>query len=300
MRRVSLYLLPFLLLFAACTDAVRIDAGRLPVSLLAVDGMITDEECRQVVRLSLTSDFFAAPEEISWVSGARVSVSCGDATYEFAEDPESPGTYRSVAAFKGEAGRRYRLDIDATVGGVAAHYSAQDVVPELGVRLDALDYLYSTHLKNMWTLAVWGQDFPGQRTRYLFQVGINGHFKSLDKCFELPDDHFDGMAFTGFTISALNHTEETRKLYGDCAKPLEEGDVITLRIYTSSDEYGEFLMQYSHLLVGTIPILTEQPSNLLTNITGTAPAVGYFGACAVCEVSCVVDDPYRTEYRLQP
>ena len=95
---------------------------------------------------------------------------------------------------------------------------------------------------------------------------------------------------------ALNHTSETREVYGDSFKPLERGDVVTLRVLTLSPGYGEFLMKYNHLVFGTIPILTEQPANLPTNLSGSAPVVGYFGACAVCEASCVVDDPFRTEY----
>ena len=55
-------------------------------------------------------------------------------------------------------------------------------------------------------------------------------------------------------------------------------------------------MKYSHFIFGTVPLLTDQPGNLMTNVTGTAPAVGYFGACAVLEASCTVDDPYRTEF----
>jgi hypothetical protein len=299
MKRFLPYLLSWLLLAASCTDAVEIDTGLHPASCLAVDGMVTDRMRQQVVRLSLTTDFFSPSTEIPWVSGATVSVSCGEQVFDFKEDPNEPGTYRSVSAFKGEAGRTYRLDVDAMVGGVPAHYSAEDTVPEPGVRLDALDYLYSKLLDNLWTLALWGRDIPGPRTRYMVQVGVNGHFKPQDKSFELPDDHFNGMAFKGFTISALHHTPEAWETYGDSFKPLEKGDVITLRILTLSEAYGGFLMKYSHLNFGTIPILTEQPANLPTNITGTAPAVGYFGACAVSEVNCIVDDPYRTEYRLR-
>lgn len=297
MRKYILYLLLCAFAVASCSDAIEIDTGLHTEPCLAVDGMITDRECRQVVRLSLTADFFLPSGEIPWLSGAEVTVSCGDRVYAFEEDPAEPGTYRSAEPFRGEAGLTYRLDVDATVGGAAAHYSAQDRMPAPGFRLDAVDYMYSTVLDHLWTLAVWGRDLPGERTRYLVQVGINGHFKSLEEGFEIPDDHFDGGTFEGFTMFALNHTDETRETYGECGKPLERGDVITLQIYTLSDDYGEFLMKYSHLTFGTVPILTEQPANLPTNITGTAPAVGYFGACALSEASVVVDNPYRTKYR---
>ena len=298
MRRVLSYLLPCILLLAACSDPIRIDAGPGTEVCLAVDGMLTDQGCHQVVRLSLTTDFFSPASEIPWVSGAKVSVSCGQQVYAFREDPDEPGTYRSVDAFKGETGKTYRLDIDATVGGKAAHYSAEDTVPAPGLELDAIDYLYSTHIDHMWTLALWGRDFENQQNRYMLQLGINGHFKPLDETMEFPDHHFDGKAFSGVTAITMNHTEQTWETYGDCFKPLERGDVITLNIFTLSEGYGEFLMTYHHLLSGTVPITSEQPSNLQTNIRGEAPAVGYFGACAVTARSCVVDDPFRTEYRI--
>ena len=298
MKKYLICILSVVSAIAGCSDPLPVDPGPEPETCFVVDGTVTDRECRQVVRLSLTEGFFSPSTEVPWVSGAQVSVSCGDLVYVYAEDPDEPGTYRSINAFRGVTGRTYRLDVDAVVGGVAAHYRAEDTVPAPGVRLDAIDYMYSKEF-GLWTLALWGQDYPGQRNRYLCQIGINGHFKPLDSSLELPDDHFDGMAFSGFTLFPLQHTEETRQLYGDSFKPLEKGDVVTLRAHTLSDGYGEFLMKYSHLVFGTIPILTEQPANLQTNVTGTGPVIGYFGACAISEASCVIEDPYREGYRNQ-
>lgn len=296
MRKYLICIFSAALALAGCSDPLTVDPGPAPETWFVVDGVVTDQECRQEVRLSLTTDFFGPSGQIPRVSGARVSVSCGEQVFAYEEDPGEPGTYRSAVPFRGEPGRSYRLEIDATVGGTAAHYSAEDTVPAPGFELDAIDYLYSTRLGQMWTVALWGRDLPGA-SRYLFRIGINGSFKPLDASFELPDDHYEGMSMSGFTMSALQHSQQTWETYGDSFKPLETGDVVTLRIYSLSEDYGEFLMKYNHLVFGTIPILTEQPANLPSNVTGTAPAVGYFGACAVCEASVVVDDPYRTAYR---
>lgn len=297
MKRFLCSLLLAILLPAACSETLVIETGVHPESCFVVDGVLTDQLCRQTVRLSLTEDFHRPSGQAPSVSGARVSVSCGDKTYEYEEDAVDPGTYRSVEVFKGETGRTYRLDIEAMVDGRPAHYQARDSVPEPGGCLDAIDYIYSKDMDKMWMLAIWGRDYLHLRSRYLFQVGINGHFKPLEKSVELPDDHFDGMSFSRFTMSALHHTEELWKAYGECFKPLEEGDVITLRVSSLSEGYGEFLAKYSHFIFGTVPLLTDQPTDLPTNVTGTGPVVGYFGACAVFEASCVVDDPYRTEFR---
>lgn len=297
MRKI-IYISLLLILMASvsCSEALDIDTGLPPGPSFVVDGMITDQECHQVVRLSLTEEFCSPSTGVPWVSGAEVSVSCGDRTFVYEEDPDSPGTYLSVEAFKGETGKTYRLDVMARVDGIERRFSAQDCIPASGAQLDAIDYIYSKDIDHLWTLAIWGRDYFGTQSRYLIQVGINGHFKPFEKCLEIPDDHFDGMSFSRFTLSALHHTEEMWKAYGESFKPLERGDVITMRVATLSEGYGEFLMKYSHFIFGTVPLLTDQPTNLMTNVSGTGPVVGYFGACSITEASCTVDDPYRTEF----
>lgn len=296
MKRIFCFLLLAMLLSASCSEALVIDTGVHPARSFVVDGMLTDQLCHQTVRLSLTEDFHAASGKTPWVSDAKVSVTCGEQTYLYEEDAAEPGTYRSVTAFKGETGQTYRLEIEATVDGRLSHYQALDSVPETGCRLDAIDYIYSEEMDNLWTLAIWGKDFLHLRSRYLIQVAINGHFKPLEKSVEIPDDHFDGMSFSKFTMSALHHTEDLWKAYGECFKPLEKGDVITMRVSSLSEGYGDFLAKYSHFIFGTVPLLTDQPASLPTNVTGTGPVVGYFGACSVVEACCTVDDPYRTEF----
>lgn len=296
MKRFFIYVLSAALLCASCTEALVFDPGSRPERVFVVDGMVTDQLCHQTVRLSMTEDFFSESAQRPWVSGARVTVTCGERIYEYEEDLAAPGTYRSVDEFRGETGLTYKLDVEAEVDGKLSHFEARDSVPEAGCQLDSIDYIYSKDIDSLWTLAIWGRDFYKMRSRYLIQVAINGHFKPLEKSVEIPDDHFDGMTFTKFTLSALHHTEELWKAYGESFKPLERGDVITMRVSSLSEGYGGFLAKYTHFIFGTVPLLTDQPANLPTNVTGSGPVVGYFGACAIVEAHCTVDDPYRTEF----
>lgn len=288
----------FILLFAAvcCTDPIDVNTGRHVEPCLAVDGMVTDRICHQVINLSMTEDFCSPSKVIPAVSGAQITVYDGDLAYAFEEDAAKPGKYCSREAFKGETGRRYRLEIDVMLNGAMSHFSAEDIMPEQGAQLDSIDYACSPDIENLWTLAVWGRDKLDMKSRYLLQTGVNGHFKPIDQSVEAPDDHIDGTILNGFVIAALHHTPKMWRAYGECYKPLEAGDVVTLRVSTLSEGYGEFMMYYSHFIVGTLPILTDQPTNLTTNIVGDAPVVGYFGACAVTEASVTVDDPQRTEF----
>ena len=280
----------------SCTDALDIDTGYSTDPCLSVDGMVTDQPCRQFVRLSLTEDFFSPSTEIPAVSGATVKVSCGGEVFLYEEDPDTPGTYLSVQPFAGETGKTYRLDIDAQVKGVTSHYWAEDTMPEIGCQIDSIDYVYSDLIEGLWTIAVWARDYFGIQSRYLAQVGINGHFKPFDQSYELPDDRFDGMTAEGLTVLPLKHNADTWKEFGECSKPLETGDVINVKVSSLSEGYGRFLMYYFHLITGTIPILTDQPANLPSNIRSEERAEGFFGACAVCEASCEVGDPFKREY----
>lgn len=295
MRTLAVWLLSVCI--ASCTDPVMIDTGIETIPCLAVDGMVTDQLCRQWVRLSTTEDFFSPSTEIPAVSGAVIQVSCGNEVFVYEEDASNPGSYLSTTPFAGVAGRTYRVDIDASVHGVAAHYWAEDIMPELGFQLDSIDYAYSDLVKDLWTIAIWGKDRFKLSSRYLAQVGINNHFKPFDQSYEIPDDHFDGMTAERFTALPLKHTMETWRAYGECCKPLEAGDVVSVRVSSLSEGYGEYLSGYFHFITGTIPILTDQPTNLATNVHSSEPVVGYFGACAVCEASCVVGDPFKKEYR---
>lgn len=297
MNRFFCLILLATLLSASCSEALVLETVIHPARSFVVDGMLTDQLCHQTVRLSMTEDFQDSSRKTPWVSGADVSVICGEQTYKYKEDAAEPGTYRSVTAYKGETGKSYKLVVDTSVDGSPLHFHALDSVPKTGFQLDAIDYIYSEDMDNLWTLAIWGKDSLHLRSRYLVQIGINGHFKPLEKSFEIPDDHFDGMTFSKFTMFALHHTEDLWRAYGECFKPLEKGDVITMRVLTLSEGYGEFLTKYCHFIFGTVPLLTDQPANLPTNVTGTWPVVGYFGACTVVEASCTVDDPYRTKLK---
>ena len=84
--------------------------------------------------------------------------------------------------------------------------------------------------------------------------------------------------------------------YGDCAKPLEEGDMVSLVVYSLTKDYYDFIMAMTSAATGTsIPIISSQPANLPTNITG-GDAMGYFAVCPVMMASCKVDDPFKTEF----
>ena len=104
MRRFCHYLLTVLLTLASCSEAIDIDPGVQPVRSFVVDGMITDQVCHQTVRLSMTENFYSPLSEVPWISGATVSVTCGDEVFVYEEDASSPGTYRSVMAFKSHTG----------------------------------------------------------------------------------------------------------------------------------------------------------------------------------------------------
>lgn len=310
-----------MLLALGCSDPFEIRSQKDLEPCLAVDGLVIDSLCRQYVRLTMTESFSRSETTLNAVSNAAVTVSDGCLSLHYVESPDEPGLYLSPDEFRGKVGRTYTLSIDAEVDGRLAHFEASDVLPEHGAQVDSIDYAYSPDLKDTWTLAIWGREYIGEGSRYLIQTAVNGHFRPLDQSVEFPDVIFDGMRFEGITIAALQNTPENHAAFGECFKPLETGDVVTLRVSTLSPGYGEFLANYSHYVFGTIPVLMDQPSILGTNLryipdndysgtsadlypgdaagtSNTSPGiprvVGYFGCASISQASVTVDDPLRT------
>lgn len=103
---VSLFFV--LLLFTACEKEVSWPVNGIGEEVI-VEGMVTDEYRRHLIRLSKpVTDINAEAEPLS---GAEVYISTSDSVYLFKEDTVSPGYYCSEQAFAGIPGTEYNLFI---------------------------------------------------------------------------------------------------------------------------------------------------------------------------------------------
>ena len=282
---------------AACSEETDLRSEGEHYDRLAVEAIITDRADRpQQVILSKTIPYFenASP---SGVSGAVVTVSDGEDEVRFTE--KEKGVYEAPEGYHGEQGGDYHLRIALPDGDV---YEAEATMPHHGFRLDAVDYAFAGNktmgLDSLWTLAIWGEDMK-TTDYYYVTAGVNGAFYPFEMAEVTDDIYFSGNVINGFPIATLMQYSQIKELYGDCAKYLETGDVVTLEALTLSRDYFDYLMAV--LLNGTmaaIPLFSPQPANCPTNIKGgDGTAVGYFAACPVVSASVTVYDPFRPYYK---
>ena len=244
----------------ACSEETDLRSKDEHYERLAVEALITDQADRpQRVLLNKTIPYFeeASP---SGVSGALVTVSDGKEEIRFTE--KETGVYEAPEGYHGEQGGKYHLRIAVPDGDV---YEAEATMPHNGYRLDAIDYAFAGNktmgLDSLWTIAIWGKDM--ETTDYYYvTAGVNGAFYPFEMAEVTDDKYFSGNVINGFPIATLMQYSIMRKLYGDCAKYLETGDVVTLEAMTLSNDYFDYLMAV--LLNGTIsaiPLFSPQPAN---------------------------------------
>ena len=285
----------------SCSEETDLRSKGEHQEIITVEAVITDRADRpQQVIISKTIPYF---EDIapSGVQDALVTVSDGKDEVRFPE--KENGVYEAPAGYHGEAGGNYHLTIELPDGTV---YVADAKMPHSGFRLDEIDYAFAGNktmgLDSLWTLAIWGQDLESTDYYYV-TAGVNGDFYPFEMAEVTDDIYFSGNLINGFPIATLTQYSQMRKLYGDCAKYLETGDVVTLEAMTLSKGFYDYLMAV--LLNGTmaaIPLFSPQPANCPTNIKGgDGNVAGYFAACPVVSASVTVDDPLRPYYkRLNP
>ena len=219
------------------------------------------------------------------------------------EDGAGTGEYYAPEGFQALSGRKYSLSVKATVAGKAHQYSAEAEMPEMGFTLDRIDYTYNGNtpakLDSLWTILMWGEDNLETTSRFIARFSVNGYNLPLSSCFMIEDKYFNGKKIEAFPIGLLYQTAENYKQNGECAKFLEEGDVLTLTGYSMTEEYYAFMQTVQgDGGLSSMPLLSSQPMNPLTNITGDGDVLGFFAACPVLTASVTVTDPFQViEYR---
>ena len=287
MRKYLLPLLAFIL--CACTEKVDLRSRSDYHDYLAVEATLTDraEDPQQVV-LSRTISYYHT-EAQPMVRGASVTVN--DVIFSEKE----PGIYRAPEGYACEPGVEYKLRIRLPEGEA---YEAEAEMPEPGFRMDAIDYAFAGGMTmdsdSLWTVAVWGLE-KDIDSYYLLTHAVNGFYQPMELCKLAPDLFFNSNVVVGFPIEALLQSEVLRQQYGECYKYLEEGDVITLELWTMDKGYFDYMLSLTMNGV-SIPLFTPQPANAPTNIRGEH-VVGYFAVCPVARASVTVEDPFRPYFK---
>lgn len=300
MKKNTLYIIAVAAVFltaSSCSEKYEIKKPASEITYLAVEALLSDMPGVQTVKLSESIPYTGKNESKS-VSGAKVTVSDSEekTIVSYTEDPENSGLYCSPRNFFGKIGHTYNLRIERDTEDGPQVYEATSKMREFGFDIQKIDYKYTDSLlDSLWTIGVWGTD-GAAADYYLVLPIVNGQPYPMDYTIPLEDKYFSGATVTGYPITVLSQTWQNVKVYGQCAKPLETGDIISLLVYDMPSNFYKYMLALVESASAvSIPIISSQPANLPSNLRGEN-VVGFFSACPTRLVSCFVDDPYRNKF----
>lgn len=288
MRKYLLF--SFLLLLGACTEEIDMRSRSDYHDYLAVQATLTDraDQPQQVI-LSRTISYFHSEAQ---PMVKRASVTVNDVVFTETED----GVYVAPEGYCCRENEPYHLHIRLPGG---EEYEADAQMPEPGFLMEKIDYAWGGEktmgADSLWTVGVWGVEKEIESC-YLVTHAVNGLYEPFGQAMVSKDLFFNNNKVVAFPIVALLQVEALRKQYGECYKYLEEGDEITLEIWTLDPGYKHFL---ESMKTGgfSIPLFSPQPANLGTNIRGEH-VLGYFAVCPVARASVTVDNPFRPYFNI--
>lgn len=243
----------------------------LPEKLI-VDAIITDEVRTQRIKLTYSvTELNQAPRP---VAGAGVLISNEDSTWQLTENPANSGIYCTPPTFFARLQKNYTLLI-SDKGKV---YTAKTIMTG-GSVFRELQYLrngdnglfyvdwvanaFSAEKAALWELLIDWSMVPG--------------YEQLDSL-----DNHARMLF--YTLPTLDVSEVFAPMMQTVWFPA--GTIITERRYSLTPGHAEFIREMlieTNWAGGLFPVV---PANVGTNLS--EGAFGYFGACAVTELSVIV------------
>jgi hypothetical protein len=239
---------------------------------LIVDAIITDEVKTHIVKLSYpVSELNQAPKP---VTGAGVLISNEDSTWQLAEYPPNSGLYCTAPSFFTRLQKNYTLliSVDGEIFTAKTTMTGGSPFRELQYARNEENNLYyvdwvanafSTEKAAMWELLIDWSMVPGYE-----------HLDSLDNHARL----------LFYTLPTLDVSEVFAPRMQSVFFP--SGTIITERRYSLTPEHAEFIREMLMETNWAGGLFTVAPANVGTNLS--EGAFGFFGACAVTELSIIV------------
>lgn len=274
---------------ASCTDEIDIDLKGGDAPILVVDARLTTDTIRHTVVLSRSSDYYAPTNDDLAVRGATVYITDGDRRFDFAEEPDEAGVYRSLDVFAGEMGVTYTLFIDGVDedrDGQTESYMAESTMP-FANSIDSLQAVYGPALppaiapdpeRMGWNILFYAQDLP-QKDYYLSTVSVNGVtlFPQLTEMTRMSDELTQGLYISGLQIYYFADDGEL---------PLKIGDSVCVEIWDVTHAFDEYVSDLQDAISPSMPMFGGSPANARGNLSGGA--FGFFATYTVSRASVVL------------
>lgn len=234
-------------------------------SFLVVEGMITDQNEPQQIKLTRTVSYLNPVAPIK-VDDAIVAVECDGVTVAFKQT--SPGVYTAPDGYIGVVGKTYHLSInlDGKVYSATSTMRAPLVIDAVSTRKSKFD-------KDKFDIRGAFTENPEKGDNVLMKYAINGTMiDSVKEWSYFNDNTANGERFDDVT------------LFG--AVTCKVNDQVTIYSYSISKEYYDFINAASNSLQEPLPFFPPPGSSISGNITNGG--LGFFQASAVRKKSGVV------------
>lgn len=276
-RNIILVCSVFIILATSCTERIDIELND-SYTRLVVDGAITTDTMAHTVRLSKTSSYYynlPAPA----VSGAMVSITDGELTYNLYED--SPGVYRTADSVHGLDGHTYTLNVElaSPVGGFSDYAASSKIYPVANLDSINLQFHEDWSEYGIWEIKCFVLE-PPTVDFYRFLVSKNMQMLSdtLNEWIITDDKFFNGNYTNGLPIGYLDQ--------GAADQVVLQGDTVGVEINSIGKEYYDFIVSAQTELFGSNPLFSGPPANIAGNINNGG--FGYFSAYSVTRSNAIV------------
>lgn len=258
--------------FFSCRETVELDLPRQQPRLV-VEAELNDTPGPHLVRLGLTTDYFAGGE-LPPVEDAEVIISDDTGNRDTLRQAE-PGTYFSTR-INGEIGRDYTLHINWN----GARYESTGRMLEEAV-IDSLNYRYfpeSPFFEEGYYIFFFGRVPPDRTNYFRFKVHRNDSLYNNRTDLLVQNDEF------------LPDTLENIRF----SYPFNLGDTVRLEMHTLNRDMYQYYLEFISLLFNDGGLFSPPPQNPVSNIRNLTepdnPPLGYFQVSSVTTGVVIIED----------
>lgn len=271
MGRITLYIV-LCMLMASCVKQASWDVSGGAGNLVAVDGILTNQRSTQTIVINHPVNKLndtAVP-----VKGATVIIHTADSTWNLTETPAGSGKYNTPSTFMALLNKTYTLNIydGSSVYSAKASMVAGATFTQLTYVQNDKDTLY--HID--YVASAFSSNQPAMWEVLLDWSKVPSYLNAdTSKC---------KARLLFYTLPTLDVSEIFAPVVEQVSFP--RGTRITERRYSLSAQHAEFVREMLLETSWQGGLFPTAAANVSTNLS--AGAVGFFGVCAVNELSLQV------------
>lgn len=260
------------MLMASCVKQVNWDVPGGASNLVAVDGILTNERTTQTIVINHPVNKLndtALP-----VSGATVIIHTSDSTWSLTENPSGSGKYQTPSTFMALMNKTYTLNI----------YSGSSVYSAKASMVAGMTFTQLTYAQNdkdtLFHIDFVASAFSSTQPT-MWEVLLNW---SKVPAYLHADSSKCKARLLFYTLPTLDVSEIFAPVVEQVSFPA--GTMITERRYSLAPPHAEFIREMLLETSWQGGLFPTSAANVSTNLS--SGAVGFFGVCAVNQLSLVV------------